>query len=73
MRYPEVQHSYILELKYLSVKDYEAHAEDQWQDAVRQLRLYTEAPRVRQMIQDTRLHCIVMQFSGWELARMEEI
>lgn len=73
MRYPEVKHSYILELKYLSAKDYEAHAEDQWQDAVRQLRLYTEAPRVRQMIQDTRLHCIVMQFSGWELARMEEI
>lgn len=73
MRYPETAHCYILELKYLSSKDYEARAEAQWQEAVDQVHRYARAPRVEQLKQHTRLHCIVMQFSGWELARMEEV
>ena len=72
LRY-EVRHSYILELKYLSSKDTEEKAEAQWQEAVEQIKGYATAPRVRQLIQDTELHCIVMQFRGWELQRMEEI
>lgn len=27
----------------------------------------------QQPIQDTQLHCIVIQFRGWELMRMEEV
>lgn len=73
MRYPETAHCYILELKYLPSKDYEARAEAQWQEAVDQIHRYARAPRVEQLKQNTRLHCIVMQFSGWELARMEEV
>ena len=72
-RYGDVAHSYILELKYLSAKDYIVKAEAQWQEAVAQIRRYAEALRVRQFVQSTRLHCIVMQFSGWELARIEEV
>lgn len=72
-RYSGVAHSYILELKYLSVKDYDAKADAQWQEAVEQIHHYAKAPKVQQLIQGTQLHCIVMQFRGWELARMEEV
>ena len=72
-RYGEVAHSYIIELKYLSTKDYEAKAESQWKDAIDQIHRYATAPRVQLLIRSTQLHCIVIQFSGWELARMEEV
>lgn len=71
--YPEVAHSYILELKYLPAKDYETKGEAQWQEAVGQIHRYAEGPKVQLMCQGTALHCIVMQFSGWELARAEEV
>lgn len=67
------EHSYIIELKYLSAKDTQAKAEAQWQEAVDQIKKYAAASRVQQFIQHTRLHCIVMQFRGCELERMEEI
>ncbi len=72
-RYPEVGHSYILELKYLPAKDLEAKAGAQWQEAVEQIKRYAEGKRVQQLCQGTKLHLIVMQFGGWELVRMEEI
>ena len=43
MRY-EVKHSYILELKYLSVKDTEEKTRTQWQEAVKQINEYAAAP-----------------------------
>lgn len=69
----EVAHSYIVELKYLSAKDTEAKAEAQWQEAVDQIKKYSAAPRVQQLIHHTQLHGIVMQFRGCELERMEEV
>ena len=72
-RYPEVQHCFILELKYLPARDFDARAEAQWQEAVAQIHRYAQGPRVQQMIQGTELHLIVLQFNGWELARMEEV
>ena len=69
----ETAHSYILELKYLSAKDSSEKAGAQWQEAVEQIRKYAAAPRVRQLIQHTQLHCIILQFRGWELERMEEV
>lgn len=72
LRY-DVRHSYILELKYLPAKDFDTKAEAQWQEAVEQIHRYAAGPRVRQLIKDTQLHCIVMQFRGWELARIEEV
>ena len=72
MRY-EVKHSYILELKYLSVKDTEEKTRTQWQEAVKQINEYAAAPRVRQLVQNTKLHCIIIRFRGWELERMEEV
>ena len=69
----DVRHSYILELKYLSTKDTEEKAAVQWKEAVEQIKKYAAAPRVNQLKHDTQLHCIVMQFRGCELTRMEEI
>lgn len=81
------QHSYILELKVLSKKDFSAivegeftedgkpmtKAEKQWREALDQLHRYAEAPRVEALRQGTKLHLIIMQFEGWELKRMEEV
>ena len=81
------QHSYILELKVLSKKDFYAivegeftedgkpmtKAEKQWREAVDQIHRYAEAPRVEALRQGTKLHLIIMQFEGWELKRMEEV
>ena len=81
------QHSYILELKVLSKKEFSAivegeftedgkpmtKAEKQWREAVEQIHRYAEAPRVKALRQGTKLHLIIMQFEGWELKRMEEV
>ena len=48
-------------------------SEKQWLDAVEQIRRYADAPRVEALRQGTTLHKIIMQFKGWELARIEEI
>ncbi len=73
LQHYETAHSYIVELKYLSAKDSEAKAEQQWQEAVTQICDYAKAPRVSQLKQGTKLHLIVMQFRGHELVRMEEV
>lgn len=81
------QHSYILELKVLSKKDFSAivegeftedgkpmtKAEKQWREALDQIHRYAEAPRVEALRQGTKLHLIIMQFEGLELKRMEEV
>ncbi|WP_289782693.1 PD-(D/E)XK nuclease domain-containing protein, partial [uncultured Phocaeicola sp.] len=72
-RYPEVEHSYILELKYLPKDKFEAQSAEQWDAAVQQIHRYAEGEKVRQLCRGTQLHCIVMQFCGWELERMEEV
>ena len=69
----QAEHSYIIELKYLSKKDFEKLSEAQWQDAVEQINRYAVAPRVEVLRQGTQLHKIIMQFCGWELVRIEEI
>ena len=81
------KHSYILELKVLSKKEFSSivegetmedgtpmtKGEKQWREAVEQIHRYAEAPRVEALRQGTRLHLIIMQFEGWELKRMQEV
>ena len=70
-------HSYILELKVLPHAASQAAAdrlaEAQWQEAAEQIHRYAAAPRVEALRQGTTLHCIVIQFDGWKLHRMEEV
>ena len=70
--YP-TKHSYIIELKMLPAKDFDARAEQQWHEAVAQINGYAKAPRVEVLRQGTELHKIIMQFRGWQLDRMEEV
>ena len=82
------KHSYILELKVLSKKEWNEEvkivdangkdttvtkAEKQWREAEAQIHRYAQAPRVEALRQGTRLHKIIMQFEGWEMKRMEEV
>ena len=75
------KHSYILDLKVLSKKDYESKPEDgklskaeaQWQEAEEQIKRYAAAPRVEALRQGTMLHKIIMQFVAGKLVRMEEV
>ena len=77
----ETKHSYIIELKMLPKKVFNAvadngkmtKAEEQWEKAVEQINRYAAAPRVEALRQGTQLHKVIMQFEGWELKRMEEI
>ena len=74
MTHYQANHSYILELKYLSKSDYsEDKAANQWAEAVEQINGYAVAPRVEALRQGTQMHKIIMQFCGWELMRMDEI
>ena len=70
--YP-TKHSYIIELKMLPAKDFEAKAEAQWKEAVEQINRYAAAPRIEVLRQGTTLHKIIIQFAGWEMKRMEEV
>ena len=81
------KHSYILELKVMSRKEFDEEltgvldesgrpmtkAWKQWREGVEQIKRYAAAPRVEALRQGTTLHRIIMQFKGWELARIEEV
>ena len=82
------KHSYILELKVLSKKEWNdevkmvnadgteeiiTKSEKQWREAEVQIHRYAQAPRVEALRQGTCLHKIIMQFEGWEMKRMEEV
>ena len=77
--YP-TKHSYILELKLIpkiekgmTKKVHEGLIAQQWEEATKQIKVYSEAPRVEALRQGTQLHCIIIQFDGWKLYRMDEV
>lgn len=71
--YNMVEHSYILELKYLKSDATDWDAQEQWQQAVEQIRQYATAPMVQKMICHTTLHPIIIQIRGYETIHVEEI
>lgn len=73
VRWPMVKHSYILELKYLSMSDTEEKAKKQWVEAVEQIRRYGQGKKVQFLTAGTQLHLIVAQIQGYERKRVEEI
>ncbi len=73
VRIPNIAHSYIIELKYVSSGDTGAKAESEWQEAVGQITKYMQAPNVRLLSKGTTLHGIVLQIKGTELHRTEEV
>jgi hypothetical protein len=73
IRIPGIEHSYIIELKYISSGDTETKAKAEWQEAVTQIDRYMLAPNVRILSRGTTLHGIILQIKGSELHRTEEV
>ena len=73
IRWPMVKHSYILELKYLPVGATDEKADEQWTEALLQLRTYAEGEKVRLLTAGTELHPIAVQIKGYETVRVEEM
>jgi hypothetical protein len=72
-RVPNIAHSYIIELKYISSGETEAKAGTQWQEAIVQIKQYMQAPNVRLLSKGTTLHGLILQIKGTELHRAEEV
>lgn len=72
-RYADVAHSYILKLKYLNSDASEAEAEKQWQESVTQIHSYAQGKVVRQLLDGTKLHLVIVQIKGYEKVRAEEV
>lgn len=72
-RYPDVAHSYILELKYLKSDANDVDAERQWRDAVDQIHIYAKDRVVNRLLDGTSLHLVVVQIKGHEKLRAEEV
>lgn len=73
IRQPDILHSYIIELKYLKTDASDTEAEQQWLDAVNQIKDYGQGKKVQLMASTTKLHLVILQFKGIDLIRMGEI
>ena len=72
-RYPDIRHSYIIELKYLPMTATDADAEKQWNEAEEQIRGYAKGKVVQQMTQNTELHLVIAQIKGYDLLKLGKV
>ena len=72
-RYPDIRHSYIIELKYLPMTATDADAEKQWNEAEEQIRGYAQGKVVRQMTGGTELHLVIAQIKGYDLLKLDKV
>lgn len=72
-RYPDVKHSYILELKYASRTATDAELKTQAEDGCRQLLQYSGDKMVQKLAEGTTLHRLLLQFQGWDMIKCQEI
>ena len=70
--YPELAHSYLLELKYLSSSSTDAEVEAARQTAIAQLTRYAQGINIAGTVGHTQLHRLVLVWRGMELAVAEE-
>ena len=71
--YREMEHSYVIELKYVKGREPEERVEQLRQEAIEQARRYAATDTVQQAIGHTTLHRIVVVFHGMEMAVCEEV
>ena len=72
-RYPDIRHSYIIELKYLPMTATLAEADKQWHEAVEQIRGYAQGQVVHRMIGKTQLHLLIAQLKGYDLLKLDQV
>lgn len=71
--YPDMSHSYIIELKYAKYKDPESRVEELRAEGVSQANRYADTDRVKNAIGITQLHKIVVVYKGMEMRVCEEV
>ncbi|WP_291530222.1 ATP-binding protein [Bacteroides sp. UBA939] len=72
-RYPDVSHSYILELKYAARTATDKELEIQAKEGRQQLLQYSADKVARRLAEGTHIHLLLLQFRGWEMIRCEEV
>ena len=70
--YPDLEHSYLLELKYLPSSASDAEVETARQAAIAQLTRYAQGLDIADTIGHTQLHRLILVWHGMELAVAEE-
>lgn len=71
--YPDMEHSYIVELKYAKYKDPESRMEELRLEAIAQANRYAATDTVRNAVGSTQLHKIVVVNKGMEMRVCEEV
>lgn len=71
--FPDMLHSYIVELKYAKAKDTDAHVQQLYQDALTQVNRYAQSEVVTSAIKNTQLHKIIVVYKGTEMVVCEEV
>ncbi|MDR0895081.1 MAG: ATP-binding protein [Prevotellaceae bacterium] len=72
-RYPDVAHSYMVELKYAKADATDAEMEAQRIDGRAQLLRYREDKVAQRLAEGTQLHLLLLQFKTWTQVTCEEI
>ena len=73
LRYPEISHSYILELKYVKPSGSASELESKSREADAQLHRYANDKIVKRLCAGTQLHLLKAVFRGADMAVCEEI
>ena len=71
--YPDMQHSYIIELKYAKYKDPEDRVEELRKEGIAQANRYADTDTVQNTVGSKQLHKIVVVYKGMEMRVCEEI
>ena len=71
--YPDMSHSYIIELKYAKYKDPESRVEELRAEAIAQPKRYADTDRLKNAIGTTQLYKIVVVYKGMEMRVCEEV
>jgi hypothetical protein len=72
-KYPDLEYSYLIELKYITRSEYsEKVQQEKIQDAREQLDQYMKSDRMKKSIADTKLIKVILVYKGWELIYCEE-
>jgi len=72
-KYPDLEYSYLIELKYITRSEYTDEVQqEKIQDAQEQLDQYTKSDRMKKRISGTQLIKVILVYKGWELTYCEE-
>ncbi len=73
VHYPEIEHSYLLELKYLKPNASDKEIKESFEQACVQLAQYQDDIRLPQMTSGTKLHAVAIVYRGKTIAKLKEV